>query len=288
MKVLITGANGFVATNLYPTLTAAGFEVFALIHKHQGSIPSYVQKLKIDEISDHYFDAIVNLAGAGIADKRWSAERQKELLDSRVGFTESLLNKLKTKPKVLLNASAVGYYGFDRSKTFTETTTANPGFTHQLCSAWEYTAKKFEAFDTRVVIFRLGVVLGHGGALNKMKWPYKLGFGSKIGDGQQYFPWIHVHDVCRFIWTALEQPDYQGIYNLVAPEVVNQETFSRTYAEVLRRPHLLTTPAWVLDKAMGDMGSLLTRGQKVVPMRLEEQGFEFEYPTLKAALKSLT
>ena len=287
MKVLITGANGFVATNLFPTLTAAGFEVSALVHKHQGSIPSYVQKLKLDDISDHYFDAIVNLAGAGIADKRWTAERQKELFDSRVGFTESLLNKLQTKPKVLLNASAVGYYGFDRSKTFTETTVANPGFTHQLCSSWEYTAKKFQDFGTRVVIFRLGVVLGNGGALAKMKWPYKLGFGSKIGDGQQYFPWIHVHDVCRFIWTALEQEDYQGTYNMVAPEIVNQETFSRTYAEVLHRPHLLTTPAWVLGKARGDMGLLLTRGRKGVPERLQAQGFEFEYPTLKEALKSL-
>lgn len=288
MKVLITGANGFVATNLYPVLTAAGHEVFALVHKHQGSIPSYVPKLQLDEIGEQYFDAIVNLAGAGIADKRWTAERKKELMDSRVGLTESLLNQLTTKPRVLLNASAVGYYGFDRSKTFTETTVANPGFTHQLCSAWEYTAKKFEAFDTRVVIFRLGVVLGDGGALGKMKWPYKFGFGSKIGDGQQYFPWIHVHDVCRFICTALEDEQYQGPYNLVAPEVVTQETFSRTYAKVLGRPHLLTTPAWVLDKALGDMGELLTRGQKVIPQKLQDQAFKFDYPTLKPALKSVT
>lgn len=287
MKVLVTGANGFVASNLYPMLTAAGHQTFALVHKHQNAIPSYVQTLHLDDLGEHFFDVVVNLAGAGIADKRWTPARQKELFDSRVQLTHKLFDKLKHKPNVLLNASAVGYYGFDQYKTFTEDTAPNSGFTHNLCAAWEKEAERFAEAGVRTAIFRLGVVLGDGGALAKMKWAYKFGMGGKIASGKQYFPWVHIHDVCRFILSAMEDDRYEGKYNLVAPHSVTQAEFAKSYGNALKRPTPFTTPAFILETIFGDMSSLLTQGQHVVPKALLDQHFEFEYAQLDGALKSL-
>lgn len=287
MKVLVTGANGFIASNLYPLLTAAGHESYALVHKHQNSIPRYVQTLRMDDLSEHYFDVVINLAGANIAAKRWTAKRQRELFDSRIQFTRNLFNALKHKPSVLLNASAVGFYGFDEYKTFLEDTPPNGGFTHHLCSAWEQEAHHFEDAGVRTAIFRLGVVLGHGGALAKMQWPFKLGLGGKIGSGKQFFPWVHIHDVCRFILTAMQNEQYQGTYNLVSPQAITQAEFAKAYGKALNRPTVLPTPTLVLEKLLGDMSQLLTKGQHVVPQALIDQNFEFEYRNIDDALKSL-
>ena len=288
MKVLVTGANGFIASNLYPLLTAAGHKAYGLVHKHQNAIPKYVETVKLDDLHYHSFDVVINLAGANIAAKPWSAKRQQELFDSRVQFTHKLFRALKNKPRILLNASAVGYYGFDDYKTFLEDTPPNGGFTHHLCSAWEKEALNFQAVGVRTTIFRLGVVLGQGGALAKMKWPFKLGLGGKIGHGKQYFPWIHIHDVCRFILSAIENEEYQGTYNLVAPQAITQFQFAQAYGKALNRPTMIPTPEFILQKLLGDMSQLLTKGQHVVPQALMTQNFQFEYKTIDAALTSLT
>lgn len=288
MKILVTGANGFVARNLYPILAAAGYQIYALVHKHKDAIPNYVQSLHLDDLDKYIFDAVINLAGANIASKRWTTQRQQELFDSRVKFTHMLFNQLKQRPKVLLNASAVGFYGFDEDKIFTEQSTPNTGFTHDLCAAWENEAERFENDGVRTVIFRLGVVLGDGGALAKMKWAYLFGMGGKISTGKQFFPWIHIHDVCRFLLTALKDERYQGKYNLVAPHIVTQAEFATCYGQALNRPTLFTTPAFILKAVFGEMSDLLIQGQNVAPKALLDMNFEFEYAHLDAALKSLT
>lgn len=288
MRILVTGANGFIASNLYPLLTAAGYESVALIHKHQSSIPSYVRKITLDELPGENFDVVINLAGANIAAQRWSASRKETLFNSRVSFTKELFSKLTIKPKVLLNASAVGYYGFDSSKTFSEESEPNGGFTHELCAAWEQEAAHLQDHGVRTIIFRLGVVLGHGGALAKMKLPFQMGLGGKIATGEQFFPWIHIHDVCRFLVTAIDQESYSGHYNLVAPQTITQGQFATAYADALNRPALFTTPSWLLERIFGEMSCLLTQGQKVIPKALEEASFNFEFPTIEYALKDLT
>ncbi len=287
MKLLITGANGFVASYLMPKLAKEGHELYALIHQHSFAIPDYVTRLSLDDLKgwDIVFNGVINLAGANIGEKRWTQERKNTLFSSRVDFTQELCNSLINKPAIWLNASAVGYYGNDEAKTFTEESTPNSGFTHELCNAWEQVA--IDRDFQRTVIFRLGVVLGNGGVLDKMLLPYKLGLGSKIGSGRQYFPWIHIQDVCNFICNALTDQSYQGVYNLVAPETVNQVYFSKTLSKTLGRPHLLWTPACALELAMGEMGTLVTKGQKVLPKRLLERDFTFEYPELNQTLTSI-
>lgn len=284
MKILLTGASGFIATTLIPKLSTAGHEVYALVHKNK-SIPSYASMLQMDDLKNHSFDAVINLAGANIGAKRWTEKRKRELIDSRASFTRQLRESLHQIPGIWLNASAVGYYGYDTECTFSEDTPPNSGFTHDLCAMWEHEA--IDAGAKRTVIFRLGVVLGSGGVLDKMKLPYKLGLGSKIGNGQQFFPWVHIEDVCRAMESALTDDRYHGAINLVSPDIVTQEQFSKALAESYKRPHLLRTPACVLDLALGEMGSLVTQGQKVSPDALRALGFNFQYKQLTGALNSL-
>ena len=285
MKILLTGASGFVATTLIPKLAAAGHDVYGLVHKNR-STSSYVTNIKLDDLNRHTFDAVINLAGANIGAKRWTPRRKKELIDSRVAFTRHLKSALQEIPPIWLNASAVGYYGFDSEQRFCEDTPPNDGFTHELCAMWEQ--EVLTAMAARTVIFRLGVVLGNGGVLDKMKLPYKMGLGSKIGDGEQFFPWIHIEDVCHFIEHALKDERYQGSINLVSPEIVTQEQFSRALAKSYNRPHLLKTPAFALELAFGEMGGLVTKGQHVLPKALSDLEFEFRYSKLSDALNSLS
>lgn len=287
MKILVTGANGFVGSYLMPKLAQDGHVLCALVHRHTSSIAEYVTKLTLDDLkaSNETFDAIINLAGANIGAKRWTKDRKNLLRTSRIDFTKRLIEALPNIPSIWLNASAVGYYGNDDHKAFTEDTPANTGFTHTLCEDWENVALSANA--DRTVIFRLGVVLGKGGVLDKMLLPYKLGLGSKIGSGRQFFPWIHVNDVCSFIQSALGDDSFHGTYNLVSPDVTDQAYFSKSLAQALNRPHVLWTPACALEMALGEMGTLITKGQKVIPQRLTARHFQFQYPELNHALNAV-
>lgn len=287
MKILVTGANGFVGSYLIPKLAQDGHELYALIHQHTSSIADYVVKLTLDDLTqtNHTFDAVVNLAGANIGAKRWTEDRKRELISSRINFTQALIGALSKTPDIWLNASAVGYYGNDDNKTFREDTPPNESFTHVLCRDWEKVALNANA--DRTVIFRLGVVLGKGGVLDKMLPPYKLGLGSTIGSGKQYFPWVHINDVCSFIQEALSDGSYHGTYNLVSPDITDQAHFSKSLARAVKRPHVFWAPAFALEIALGEMGTLVTKGQKVIPQRLTERSFQFQYPELNKALEAI-
>lgn len=237
-------------------------------------------------------DVLINLAGAPIADKRWSEGQKKILLDSRVRNTENLLRSIKQRnhtPRVLINASAIGFYGVRGDEELNESGARGDGFASELCEAWENTALQFEQLGTRVCIFRIGVVLGPGGgALSKMMPIFRLGMGGPIAGGEQWFSWIHICDLVRLIVTAVENDEYSGVFNGTAPNPVTQSEFAHTLGKVLNRPACLPTPGLALKLAFGQMAEeLLIGGQRVLPIRALQRAFQFKHTQVKSALHDI-
>ncbi len=304
MKILLTGASGLIGRALIKHLLADKHQVVAIsrepgkaklkLKKQLGAgAASQVEWLKgIDSVKtvDDY-DAIINLAGEPIIAKRWSQTQKQIIENSRWLITKQLadlINKSDNPPDVFISGSAVGYYGRQGDHDITEEFDQPfPEFSHKLCAKWEHYA--LTAKDkTRVCLLRTGIVLSNqGGALGKMVLPFKLGLGGSIASGEQYMPWIHMEDMVRGILFLLGTPSASGAYNLTAPNPSTNKAFSQTLAKVLGRPCLFKTPAVVLNLAMGEMACLLVYGQKAIPKRLLEAGFEFHYPDLKPALQSL-
>ncbi|HAS22178.1 TIGR01777 family oxidoreductase [Idiomarina loihiensis] len=294
MNILMTGGTGLIGS--------------AFIHKYQDTHQFTVttrsrerarKKLgdnvtllsSVDEIVDiGQFDAIINLQGEGIADKRWSDSRKQALKDSRWQVTEKLaamINKAEKPPKAFLSGSAIGYYGPRDAEPVNEDHVAeHKDFAVTLCQEWERRA--LAAKDaTRVVLLRTGVVLAKGeGALAKMLPPYKFGLGGPLGEGNQMMSWIQLDDMIRAIEYLLEHDNLSGPVNMTAPGPVTNEAFSRTLASVMNKPHFMRVPAFVLKLGLGEMSSMLLEGQAVVPDKLRNHGFEFEYPTVREAFKA--
>ena len=226
-----------------------------------------------------------------IADKRWTDSQKKEIEDSRINTTKYLMKNLKSlkiNPKFIINASAIGYYGTSLSNEFTEESTNGDDFLAKLCKNWEQEALK-KPFFTRLVIFRIGIVLGKdGGALGKMLPIFKLGLGGPIGNGNQWMSWIHRDDLCELIINAIKDKKYNGIFNAVAPEPVKMREFSSKLASSLKRPNLLPVPGAPLRLMLGDGAKLVLEGQRVISIRLKNNFFKFKYPTLQNALSALT
>lgn len=243
----------------------------------------------VDDVDDiQAFDAVINLQGAGIADKRWTAHRKQQLQNSRWQVTETLaamINAAERPPKVWLSGSAIGVYGpRDKQPVSEGDELGNQDFAALLCQQWEAHAMKASS-KTRVVLLRTGVVLATDeGALKRMILPYKLGLGGPMGSGEQMMSWIHLSDMLRAIDYLLEQDDIEGPVNMTAPGPVSNQAFSRTLASVLGRPHLFKVPAFVLQAMLGEMSSMLLEGQAVVPDKIRQHGFEFHYPTVREAL----
>lgn len=294
MKVLITGGSGFIGTALVHNLVAAGHEVLVLSRSVQRTarllgVPVLDQ---LDQIpSSDNIDAIVNLAGAPIVDRRWSEARKKLLRDSRLKTTEALLaliRRLDRPPEVMVSGSAVGYYG-SHSDDVTLTEAADdfrPGFSHQLCADWEACALQAETLGVRVCLLRTGIVLGHGGALSKMLPAFRFGLGGPIGNGRQWMSWVALEDEVAIIRFLLEQRTLRGPFNACAPEAVTNARFSQTLGAVLHRPARLRVPARVLELLLGEASELLVSGQRVYPRRLLDAGYTFRYASLDDALKA--
>jgi uncharacterized protein len=295
LRILITGGTGFIGRRLVAKLEAAKHQLTVLVRDYArarlllGSGPDLIRT--VDELRhDSQFDVVINLAGAGIADQRWSSGRKKVLLDSRLQTTRQLVQlfqRLETRPRLLVNASAIGFYGAGDDSPLTEKSAGRDEFTHQLCKRWEEEAQKAEAADVKVCILRLGVVLGPGGGmLARLLPPFRFALGGRIGDGRQILSWIHIDDVIRGIeWSISEGK--QGIFNLTAPEAVSNQQFTRVLAETLKRPAVLPMPAAVVRLLFGEMGDrLLLNGQNVIPARLLSEGFKFRYPKLAPALSA--
>lgn len=296
MKALITGGSGFVGRALCAHLAGRGHVLTVLSRnpaKAARVLPASVRIVSsLDEIADDaFFDGIINLAGEGIADRRWTQARKQALLDSRVGVTEALtklVDRLQRKPAVLVSGSAVGFYGDAGAVELTESSPAvRRDFTYLLCEAWEKSARDLGRRGVRVCILRIGVVLGRGGMLARLLPVYRLGLGARLGSGQQWLSWIHLEDLLQVVTDCFEQAGAEGVYNAVAPQPVSYAKFHEALAQACHRPALFAAPALPLKLVLGEMSVLLLGGQRVLPARLEAQGFSFRHPTIDQALAAI-
>lgn len=296
MLILVTGGSGFIGKALIQALQKDGHQIVCWTRDAKRTSEALGETVEIVESLEAISstpDAIINLAGAPIADQRWSEQRKRLLRDSRIGLTEKLLDWVSIqhhKPQVLISGSAIGYYGSyseDRSPLLDEETEAIDGFTYKLCHDWEQVALRAESQGIRVCVIRTGVVLGKdGGALKKMLPPFRFGLGGPVGSGKQWMSWIHMTDQVNAIRFLLEHPELKGAFNLTAPESVSNAEFSKMLANALSRPCWMPVPAMVIKLMLGEGAELLLEGQRVYPKRLLDAGFNFEYPALKVALDS--
>ena len=300
MKVLITGGTGLIGTRLAEMLIDSGYEVALLSREPAKS--SHFQGFRwnpragtIDEAAVPYADFIVNLAGASVSDGKWTDERKRDIMTSRLGGL-ALLHRELAKPghhvRAFISASAIGLYGDAGAKLVNEETPpALPthDFLADVSHQWELAAAPIAALGIRTVIPRIGIVLStEGGALPQMARPMKLGAGAALGSGKQYMSWIHLDDLCRLFIAMLDDVSWNGTYNAVAPNPVTNLEFTETLAQVLHRPLLLPkVPAFGLKLAMGEMSDIVLASQNVSDQKVLAQGFEFEYPELRGALKAL-
>jgi uncharacterized protein (TIGR01777 family) len=304
MTVAVTGATGFVGSRLVERLHGKGEKVVVLTRNNACAQkvfpPNAFPNLDIVTYTPSrsgpwqeaiaLCDGVVNLAGEPIAEGRWTPERQQEILNSRKVGTQKIVEAIvqaKPKPRVLVNASAIGYYGTSENANFDETSPSGRDFLAQVCQAWEAEAQKVEAAGVRLVILRLGIVLGDGGALGKMITPFKLFAGGAIGSGQQWLSWIHLDDVVELIIQALTQPTMAGVYNATVPNPVQMKDLSKTLGKVMHRPSWLPVPALAIELLLGDGAVVVLEGQRVFPKRTLEGGFKYQYPDLTPALQQI-
>jgi hypothetical protein len=301
MKLVIPGGSGFIGRHLCRSLFQKGHEITALSRNPQLAqqrLDSKIQVapwggeagLALEKVLEGA-DAVINLAGEPIADARWTEKRKHLLWRSRIDTTRQLVDALacaSNKPSTLINASAIGFYGSQESKSVNEGSPAGEGFLADLCVAWEREATRAETLGIRVVRLRIGMVLGlEGGALSKMLFPFRLFLGGPIAPGSQPISWIHIDDLVNLISWILENEHINQAVNAVAPMPVTMGQFCRTLGYVLGRPSWFPVPKIVLRVALGEMATLLTSGQVVEPGVAKREGFQFKYPSLHPALEAL-
>ncbi|MGB0910472.1 MAG: TIGR01777 family oxidoreductase [Nitrospirales bacterium] len=300
MKVIVAGGTGFIGRHVCQTLLANQHEIIVLsrnpaqarAHAHKKIL--FVDWNGLAHESDERLDGVeacINLAGEPIADARWTPRRKQTLIDSRIITTRRLveaIGRLRVKPKVLINASGIGFYGPADDVSMNESSPLGEGFLAELCQQWEYEANQATAHGVRVVCVRIGMVLGpDGGALSKMVTPFKACVGGPIAPGTQKVSWIHIHDLARlFAWLLVRQT-VSGPVNAVSPHCVTMQEFCKILGKVLHRPSWLPVPGFSLKILLGELSDILTSGQQVEPQKITHEGFTFTYPTLEPALTSL-
>lgn len=305
MNILITGGTGFIGTALITALTTpdeAGHchRVTVLTRQPAALLARRGELVRLGRLhavsrltdlpADAAFEAVVNLAGEGIADRPWTASRKQALYDSRVTLTRELVHWLlrqPQKPAVLVSGSAVGWYGNQDDRVLEETDAPHDEYVHQLCAAWEQAAADAEAGGIRVCTLRTGVVIGPGGGFLRRLLPvFSLGLGGPLGHGQQYLSWVSLADVVQVILHLLANPSLHGPFNVTGPRPVSNAEFTSTLAGLLRRPAFMRVPAAVIRFAMGEMSTLLLDGQRVMPSRLLESRYRFTHASLEEALRA--
>jgi len=306
MRLLLLGCTGFVGKELVPTLINETHEICIVSRKSINKLKleldfNKFKFLQIDLSKEQNWnnenllnilretDGIINLIGEPIAEKKWTSSQKLEIQNSRINTTKFMiktLKNLKINPKVIINGSAIGYYGTSLSDEFTENSIGGKDFLANLCKQWEAVATE-KPFFSRLVIFRIGIVLeADGGALGKMLPVFKIGLGGPIGDGMQWMSWIHRSDLCALITNALVDKKYSGVFNAVAPNPVLMKDFSQTLGKCLNRPSLLPVPGAVLKILLGDGAKVVLEGQKVTSSKLKN--FNFKYPLLEKAIYAST
>jgi len=293
MNILITGGTGFIGTPLSRELRSSGHTVVVTTRR-----PSDVKEkltwnppdlIPPDVISN--FDAVINLAGEPIAPGRWTKRRKKLIMSSRINTTHALVQSMRIsnpKPKVLISASAIGYYGAHGDEFVTEDMPPSSDFLAEVCKTWEEEALKAEELGVRVVLVRTGGVLeSDGGALPQMMLPFRFFLGGAIGSGKQWFSWIHRDDVVGIIKYALENGTVSGPVNATAPVPVTNMDFSAALGKALNRPSWLSVPGFIVKLTLGELGSVLLTGQRVLPEKALKAGYQFKYTEVNEALKTI-
>lgn len=299
MKVLVTGATGFVGQRVVKQLLEAGDDVVVLTRNVAKGALNLGTKCKFYTWSDTTtpppmeaflgVEGVINLLGEGIADKRWNEEQKKKIHDSRIMSTQRIVEAIKAmpvKPKALISASAIGIYGDRGNEELSEDASTGNDYLASLCKEWEAEAYKAKEFGVRVAVLRTGVVLGkNGGALKKMLPIFKLGAGGPVGSGKQYMSWIHVEDLAQMYVVALKNPSYEGPYNGTALNPATNKEFTQTLGKALHRPAFAPVPGFALKLVFGEMASVLLEGQKVIPSKFKASKFRYRYPSLEMAIK---
>jgi uncharacterized protein (TIGR01777 family) len=299
MRIIVAGGTGFIGTALAKSLLEEGHQVWILTRNPKtarlaegargvgwdGRTPTGWGEL-VSQV-----DAIVNLAGESLGSAPWTGARKNRILSSRVEAGKAIsaaIRQSNPRPKVLIQASAVGFYGPHEDEPVTEESTPGRGFLAEVCRAWEASSQPVEELDVRRVVIRTGVVLSKDeGALQRMMLPFRLFTGGPLGNGRQYLPWIHPADEVASIHFLLENEKAQGVFNLSAPIPLSNADFGRILAKVMRRPYWLPVPAFALRLLLGEMSTLVLEGQHVLPKRLQDLGFRFRFETAEAALRDL-
>ncbi|WP_130830873.1 TIGR01777 family oxidoreductase [[Erwinia] mediterraneensis] len=296
MHILITGGTGLIGRHLIPRLLLLGHQISVVtrdvararekLDKRVALWSGLAQQQDLNGI-----DAVINLAGEPVADKRWTELQKQRLCESRWQITEriaSLINASSQPPAVLLSGSATGYYGDTGDLVMTEEDTGQDEFTHHLCARWEQLALSAESERTRVCLLRTGLVLSReGGALSKMKMPFNLGIGGPMGSGKQYISWIHIDDMVNAILWLLDNETLRGPFNMVSPYAVRNEQFAAMLGHAMRRPAFMRTPASAIKVMMGESAVLVLGGQHALPKKLEASGFGFRWYDLQEALQDV-
>ena len=307
MKLLLTGCTGFIGRELIPLLIKEGHSLTVISRQPKGKLKAIANDQRINFIqmnpaessswnketiqnSLKSCDGVINLAGEPIAEKRWTYDHCKEITNSRIETTKNLvenLRNLKKSPKVLINASAIGFYGSNPQTEFTEENIPGNDFLANLCKEWESIAKN-KPRATRLLIVRIGIVLAKdGGALGKMLPIFRAGLGGPIGDGKQWMSWIHRTDLCNLITASIKNSSWSGVVNGVAPNPVRMNEFSNSLGQVLGRPTLLAVPGPILKLILGDGARVVLEGQNVKPQRLNKLKFKFSFPAINDAFQSI-
>jgi uncharacterized protein (TIGR01777 family) len=286
MKVLLTGATGFVGSRFAARLRERGHEPLEVSRRPGAQYDWSPARLRAGVENA---DAIVHLAGENLAAKRWSERRKRELRASRVDTTRALAKlAAERRPSLFLSASAVGWYGPSDERELDERSPRGAGFLAELCAEWEESTEEALEAGVRTAVTRIGVVLGPGGgALAKMLPPFRLGVGGPVGNGRQWVSWIHREDLCSLFLWLLEHRECSGVFDATAPRPVTMRELAKTLGRVLHRPAILPAPAPLVRLALGEMADVLITGQRVLPRRALEAGFRFAYPELEPALAQI-
>jgi uncharacterized protein len=294
MNILITGGTGFVGKHLIKALHENGHHTYILTrspeNKQNSELAAFIG-YDHDATTLPHINAVINLAGESLFGY-WTKSKKQSILESRINITQTLvemIKKMDNKPDVFISGSAVGYFGSSEDKIFTEATNeAGNDFLAEVALEWEAVANQAEnQLGIRTVLLRFGVILGTEGAFPLMCLPVKLFAGGKIGTGEQWLSWIHIHDVVRLIQFCLNNSKIEGPVHATAPNPKRNKDFMRILASVMHRPYWLPVPSSMIHLLIGEMGQLVTKGQYVLPKKAQDYGFQFNYPHLKEAISSI-
>lgn len=292
MKIAIAGGSGLVGSALIPILQSHGNQITRLVRSSPkpGEIEWHPNQDRVSALSLEGFEAIINLAGENIAGGRWTDDQKRKIRESRMNGTHLLseaIAQMKSKPRVFICASATGIYGDRDDETLDEQSESGGGFLAGVCREWEQATQPASKAGVRVVNLRMGPILAReGGMLSKLLTPFKMGMGGKVGSGKQYISWVALDDAVNAIKLAIDDESIHGPINIVSPNPVTNEEFTKTLGHVLNRPTALAMPAFAARLAFGEMADeMLLASQRVLPKRLSQAGFQFQYPTLESAMR---